>query len=82
MVTGQQIRLGRLALRWTIAQLSETTTVSIRTIKRVEASDEYPNVNARTMADIQKSLESAGIEFIGGPDDAPGIRIHKAESTK
>ncbi|SMH56245.1 hypothetical protein SAMN05661107_3223 [Maritimibacter sp. HL-12] len=26
---------------------------------------------------VVSTLESAGIEFIGTPDDAPGIRIHR-----
>jgi hypothetical protein len=29
---------------------------------------------------IQTTLEAAGIEFIGTPDDAPGIRIHPPRS--
>lgn len=28
------------------------------------------------MQKIQTALEAAGIEFIGTPNDAPGIRIH------
>ena len=29
------------------------------------------------MLAIKSALEAAGIEFIGTPTDAPGIRIHK-----
>jgi hypothetical protein len=28
------------------------------------------------MIALKATLEAAGIEFIGTPDDAPGIRIH------
>jgi hypothetical protein len=28
--------------------------------------------------DIQRTLEAAGIEFIGAPDDGPGIRLRAA----
>jgi hypothetical protein len=27
------------------------------------------------LIEIQKALEAAGIEFIGTPEDAPGIRV-------
>ena len=28
-----------------------------------------------TLFDVVKTLEAAGIEFIGSPDDGPGIRL-------
>jgi hypothetical protein len=29
---------------------------------------------------LQKALEAAGIEFIGTPDDGPGIRIYSGRT--
>ena len=77
MVTGNQLRIARFALRWSVQQLSENTGVPLRTVKRVEAEDGIPSTNATTIHTLQTALEDAGIEFIGTPDDAPGIRIHK-----
>ncbi len=34
-----------------------------------------PSINISTMVAIQGALESAGIEFIGSPDDRPGVRL-------
>jgi len=76
MVTGNQLRIARFALRWSVQQLSENTGVPLRTVKRVEAEDGIPSTNATTIHTLQTALEDAGIEFIGTPDDAPGIRIH------
>lgn len=77
MITGVQIRTARTALRWSVSELAETSGVSTSTIKRIEAID-GPSVSTRAnLAAIRAALESAGIEFIGTQDDAPGIRIHK-----
>lgn len=77
MVTGNQIRLGRFALRWSIQELSDRTGVSIRTLKRIEADDSVPSASANTLLQLQTALESAGIEFIGTVDEGPGIRLWK-----
>lgn len=79
MVTGNQLRIARFALRWSIQRLSEETGVPLRTIKRIEAEDSIPSTSASTIYTLQAALEAAGIEFIGGPDDSPGIRIHPRE---
>jgi hypothetical protein len=34
-----------------------------------------PSSNAKTLESIQKSLESAGIEFIGTPESGAGVRF-------
>ena len=78
MVTGNQIRVARFALRWSVKQLSEKSGVSVRTLKRIEGSDDVPSSSASSVQVIQECLESAGIEFIGTPDDGPGVRIYTA----
>jgi hypothetical protein len=45
-------------------------------VRRLENIHGIPNTTAVTLAKIQTALEAAGIEFIGTPEDAPGIRIH------
>lgn len=78
MVTGQQIRMARAALRWSARELAERTGLAIKTIQRIEAIDGTPSSYSSTLKDLQACFESAGIEFIGTPDDGPGIRIHTA----
>lgn len=79
-LTVEQLRSARAALRWSINDFSEKSGVSIRTIKMVEANEGEPTCRPQTLHKLRVTLESAGIEFIGTPDDAPGIRIHPAAS--
>ncbi len=76
MITGQQIRAARNALKWSADVLAEAADVNPKTIRRIEANDGLPDSTLKTISHIQTVLETAGIEFIGTPDDAPGIRIH------
>jgi transcriptional regulator with XRE-family HTH domain len=75
MITPLQIRMARAGLRWTIEDLSDESGVSSRTIKRIEAADEIISANVSTLNKLKASLEAAGIEFIGTPDNDPGILI-------
>ena len=75
-ITGFQIRAARHGLKISAEKLSELSGVSARTIKRMETENDVPNSTIPNLNAIQSALESAGIEFIGTPDDAPGVRIH------
>lgn len=77
MITGNQVRIARFALRLSLQELSDRTGVSVRTLKRVEAADGVPSSSAKSVQALQSHLEAVGIEFIGTPDDRPGIRIGK-----
>ena len=45
------------------------------TIQRFETVDGVPPSRSSTLLDVKAALEAAGIEFIGTPDDSPGIRL-------
>jgi transcriptional regulator with XRE-family HTH domain len=77
MISGAQIRAARHGLRWTVKELADAAKLSVSTIKRVEADHGVPAVSARNLAALHAALEAAGIEFIGTPDDGPGIRIRR-----
>ena len=74
MITACQIRSARAALGWSARDLADRTSISLRTIMRIEQHDGVPPSRAPTLLDIQRGLEAAGIEFIGTPDEGPGIR--------
>jgi transcriptional regulator with XRE-family HTH domain len=74
MIAGVQIRAARAALRWTIDELAGKSGLGVRTIKRFEASDGIPASRTATLAELKRTLEGPGIEFIGTPDNGPGIR--------
>lgn len=66
----------------TAKDLASLCGVGVATIRRFELMDGVPSGNARSLDLIQKALESLGIEFIGGPDEAPGVRLHKPVQTQ
>ncbi|WP_093973625.1 helix-turn-helix domain-containing protein [Boseongicola aestuarii] len=78
MITGLQIRCARAAIKLSIESLAEMSGVSSRTIKRMEAYDGQPSSTRANISAVKTCLESAGIEFIGTPDDGPGVRIYTA----
>jgi transcriptional regulator with XRE-family HTH domain len=75
MLTGAQIRSARAALRWTAAQLAAATGISVQTVMRLEAHNGVPPSRSSSLSAIEAAFEAAGIEFIGTPDDGPGIRV-------
>jgi len=77
IATGSQLRAARNALAWSLERLAEQSGVSTRTLIRYEALDGVPRSRSGNLETIIETLEAAGIEFIGSPDDAPGIRIHR-----
>jgi hypothetical protein len=52
--------------------------VASKTVRRLEGEHGVPKTTTATLTKIQTALEAAGIEFIGVPDDGPGIRVHPA----
>lgn len=75
MIVSSQIRAARAALGWTAAKLAEQSGIGLRTIMRIEADEGIPKTTTGTLTKVQSALESASIEFIGTPDDGPGIRF-------
>ena len=61
----------------TATRLAELSGVAYTTVVRMESSDGIPSGQVKTLDSVQKVLEEAGIEFIGAPEDGPGVRLHK-----
>jgi hypothetical protein len=76
MLTGTQVRSARHAIKWTVLELATAANISVSTVKRIEVADGLPSTSVQNLMSIKTALEAAGIEFIGTPDDGPGIRIH------
>lgn len=75
LITSEQIRAARALLRISVIQLAKLSEVGEATIKRIEAGNGLPSANIKTLDLITKAFEKAGIEFIGSPDDRPGVRL-------
>jgi DNA-binding Xre family transcriptional regulator len=69
------MRAARALLKWSALDLSRESGVGTATIQRMEVMHGVPSGQVKTLAAIQTALETAGIEFIGSPNDAPGVRL-------
>jgi len=75
VLTASQIRAARAVFGLTIRQLAVDTGIGLATLKRYEAVDGVPKSRKGHLKTLRDFFEAAGIEFIGSPDDRPGIRI-------
>ena len=80
MVTVEQIRAARAALKWSAKELSDRAGLALRTVQYLEAGNGVVEKRKSSILAIQQVLSEAGIEFIGTPDDRPGIRIGKPKT--
>jgi predicted transcriptional regulator len=76
MISSKQIRAAKAMLKWSGEELANKAGVSLSTIRRIESQDGIlEGQNMSTVMSIKSALEKAGIEFIGSPEDKPGVRL-------
>src|ERR1700735_2756360 len=75
-LTGNHVKAARALLGIDQERLSELSGVSINTVRNCEASGDKPIAGyASTREQVQKALETQGIEFTNG--GSPGVRLAK-----
>ena len=75
-ITSDQIRAAKAMLRWSGDDLAMAAGLSLSTIRRAEAAEGLPQgQQMRTVIAIKGAFEAAGIEFVGSPEDSPGVRL-------
>jgi predicted transcriptional regulator len=62
-------------LRLSQADLAKAASVSLETIKRLEAMDGELKVRLDTVTRIKEALEKAGVEFISENGGGAGVRF-------
>ena len=75
LITSEQIRAARALIKWSADELAEAAGVGVATIRRFESVTGVPSGQMRVIELIKNSLQDAGVEFIGSPDDRPGVRL-------
>jgi transcriptional regulator with XRE-family HTH domain len=76
MIFPVQISAARVLLGLSQLKLARLASVSIGTVKRIEAERDQLAGTMRTISKIQRALESAGIVFIEQNDSqGPGVRL-------
>jgi transcriptional regulator with XRE-family HTH domain len=69
-------------LAWSQEELASAASISIPTVKRLEAQDGPVGGRDETGAKIRRALEAAGIEFIEENGGGPGVRLRKRQTPK
>lgn len=75
MLLVNQIRAARALLGWTAKDLADASRVSLPTIKRLETQLGFLKCSPRTLFDLLKAFNDAGIEFTGTPENGAGVRF-------
>ena len=75
MTTGLQIKAARALLRLSAAELAKMSGVSLSTIQRLERFDGVPGAQMSAISALYEVFLQAGIEFLGTPDEDPGVRL-------
>lgn len=75
MFNSIQIKMARAALGWSIDTLAQNTSISTRTIKRIESEGGFGRATPANLKLIRETLEAAGVEFVGAPGEGPGVRL-------
>ena len=75
MITSCQIRAARALINWSARELAGKSGVGVATVRRMELAEGIPSSNAQNLELVKKTLEVVGVEFIGTPEDRPGVRL-------
>ncbi len=83
MLTTDQIRAARALLRWSAAELATRSSLSERTLQRMEAVDGVPAGLSKNLELVQRALEDAGVFFIDEDEElGPGVRLRRSDTVK
>ena len=80
--TSELIRAARALLRWEQRQLAEASSVSLPTVKRLEAKPGPLSAHTSTLVALTRALEVAGVEFIDENGGGPGVRLRTSQRPK
>jgi len=73
-----QCRMARAALEWSMQDLASKAEVGVNTVNRFETGQDARLSN---MEKMRSALEAAGIIFVPGNGEGPGVRIRKSAET-
>jgi predicted transcriptional regulator len=79
ILTGRQIAAARTMLGLRQSILARSASISVPTLKRMEASEGRASGMANNVAAVRRALEDAGVEFICEGGTAVGVRLRMNE---
>ena len=75
-ISAKQSKAARALIGWSRRQLAEASHVSERTLIDFERGARAPH--RRTLVDLRRALEEAGVIFIDENEEGPGVRLRKS----
>lgn len=75
VLTGAQLRAARGLIGWSAEELAGRAGLTRNTVQRLERAGGVPRSRSDTLVALQRVFEEAGIEFVGTPDEGPGVRL-------
>jgi len=76
-VARTQLRAARGLIDWSQGKLADAANLSVATVKRMEGAAGPGKSSAANVEAVQRALEAAGVIFIEGNGDGPGVRLRK-----
>ncbi|TDE36315.1 XRE family transcriptional regulator [Antarcticimicrobium sediminis] len=73
--TGRQIAAARTLIGMSQPELADAASISVPTLRRMEASPGEATGLANNVSAVQAALEAAGIEFIRPNGGGAGVRL-------
>ena len=73
MISAQQVRAARGWLGWSQAELAAISGISRRTIVEIEKGSRVSQ--ERTLADLRRTFELKGMEFLFANDQPVGVKL-------
>ncbi len=72
-ILAEQCKAARALIGWSRRELAEASQVAERTLIDFERRARSPQ--RRTLHDIRRALEDAGVIFIDADEEGPGVRL-------
>jgi predicted transcriptional regulator len=77
ILSSELVRAARALLRWEQRDLAAASSISLATIKRLEAQPGAMAAHTSTLASLKRAIEEAGVELIEENGGGPGVRLRK-----
>ncbi|MER8581728.1 transcriptional regulator [Mesorhizobium sp. M1423] len=76
-ISGRQIAAARALAGIGQSDLAAAASISVPTLRRMEASEGAASGLANNVAAVRRALEAAGVIFVDENGEGPGVRLRK-----
>jgi transcriptional regulator with XRE-family HTH domain len=79
VISREQVKMARAALGWNVIETASRAGVAPNTVTRYEnGTDSYGN----TLLKLRRAFEKAGLVFIDGNGEGPGVRFRNPPASE